>query len=108
MSLLRRPNPTIIIPIVAGIGNALMAGPMVRQLKQGLPGSRIIIIARIQPMGEVFKRMAEVDEVRIMGKGTAGMARSMLDAQELRGDVCLIPFPSNRWQYMMLALASGA
>jgi ADP-heptose:LPS heptosyltransferase len=108
MSILRRSNPTILIPIVAGIGNALMAVPMVRQLKQGLPDARIIVLARIRAMGEVFDRLAEVDQVHLMKKGSGGMARSMIGAQAFRADVCLIPFPSNRWQYIMLALASGA
>ncbi|MGA2499244.1 MAG: glycosyltransferase family 9 protein [Tepidisphaeraceae bacterium] len=100
-----RENPRIVIPIVAGIGNALMAVPLVRQLKRGLPGSRICIVARIPPMAQAFERLPEVDEVRLMKPGSLGMGLSMLRFP--RPDVCLIPFPSNRWQYMMLALAGG-
>lgn len=105
-SVLDRDNPRVVVPVVAGIGNALMAVPLVRQLKRALPKSHITIVARIRPMGEVFERLPEVDEVRLMRKGSVGMARGMLDVA--RPDVCLIPFPSNRWQYVMLALASGA
>ena len=39
------PNPRFAIPIVAGIGNALLAVPMVRQIKERFPGGHIAILA---------------------------------------------------------------
>lgn len=102
----RQSNPLIVIPIVAGIGNALMTVPMARQL--GRSGARVLILARIRPMGEVFERLPEVWQVRVMEKGSRGMVRSMLGARELSPEACIVPFPSNRWEYPMLALASGA
>ena len=65
--------PRIVIPIVAGIGNALMAVPMVRQLKSAWPTARITILARTGPMAEVFRRLAEVEEAIVTGKGVAGV-----------------------------------
>lgn len=109
MSLEIGRNPRVVIPVVAGIGNAIMTVPMVRQLKRGLPQAHVTVVARISAMGQVFERLPEVDEVRIMAKGGLGYARSMLQARKpQRPDVVIIPFPSNRWQYVMLALASGA
>jgi len=102
-------SPRVVVPVVAGIGNALMAQPMVRQLKRNLPGARITIAARTKAMAAVFDRMVEVDACVVMDSGALGMARSMVRLQlSARPDICLIPFPSNRWQYMALALASGA
>src|SRR5688572_5161591 len=103
-----RPHPVIVIPIVAGIGNALLTVPMVRQIKRGLPNSRIVILARIDAMAEVFRRLPEVDEVRVTGKGGKGLLHNVSCARDERADVYLVPFPSNRWQYAMLALTSGA
>ena len=40
----------------------------------------------------------EVDEVIV--------TKSATHARTLRPDVFVVPFPSNRWQYAMLALAS--
>lgn len=97
----------VVIPIVAGIGNALMTVPMVRQLKRKLPGVQITIIARIKAMAAVFDRLPEVDRVQLMGKGALGYARGIFRLKP-RPDVVIVPFPSNRWQYMMLALASRA
>ena len=102
-------DPRVIIPIVAGIGNALMTVPMVRQLKRNLPDAHITILARIPAMGQVFERLEEVDQVMLMSKGATGMAGGMLRAARLvLPNVVVIPFPSNRWEYMGLALASGA
>jgi ADP-heptose:LPS heptosyltransferase len=102
------PNPRFVIPIVAGIGNALLAVPMVRQIKTRFPGSRITILARINAMAEPFRRLKEVDEVLVTGKGMKGLLRNIGWSRRAKADVYLVPFPSNRWQYSMLALTSGA
>jgi ADP-heptose:LPS heptosyltransferase len=101
-------HPRFVIPIVAGIGNALMTVPMVRQIKQLFPGAHVIILARIGAMAEPFRRLSEVDEVLVTGTGAKGLLRNVLWARRARADVYLVPFPSNRWQYSLLALMSGA
>ncbi len=101
-------NPRVVIPVVAGVGNALMAVPMVRQLKRGLPGARVTVIARIGAMGEPFRRMPEVDEVLVTGNGWRGLLKKVWWTRRRRPDVYLVPFPSNRGQYNLLALLSGA
>ena len=98
----------IVIPVVAGIGNALLVVPMIRQLKGDFPQARITILARIDAMGEPFRRMSEVEEVLITGKGLRGIWRNIRGSRSRRPDVYLVPFPSNRWQYSFLALTSGA
>ena len=98
----------MVVPVVAGIGNALLAVPMVRRLKAAWPHARLTVLARIAPMAEVFQRLPEVDEVIVTGKGARG-ARNMIAAARTREpDVYLVPFPSNRWQYSLLAATSGA
>lgn len=97
-----------LLPIVAGIGNALMAVPLVRQIKRNFPASTITILARIGPMGEPFRRLNEVDEVVITGKGLKGLLKLVHESRSRRPDVYMVPFPSNRWEYSMLALTSGA
>ena len=98
----------MVIPIVAGIGNALMAQPMVRQLKRAWADARIIIMARIGAMGEVFSRMSEVAEVRPLGKTSREILKNMWAVRGMKPYLFIAPFPSNRWQYSMLAMASGA
>lgn len=98
----------VIIPVVAGIGNALMAVPMVRQLKRGVPGARITIIARTGAMAEPFRRLPEVEETVVTGGGARGTLRMLQWSRSHRAEVFLVPFPSNRWQYNLLARLSGA
>ena len=59
-------------------------------------------------MVEPFARLAEVDETRVSGNGLAKLLSAMRQIRASRPDVFLVPFPSNRWQYSMLALLSGA
>ena len=97
-------NLQIVIPIVAGIGNALMAVPMARQIKTHRPGWRVTIVARTPAMAEPFRRLPQADQVLVC----RGNLESVFAARRQKADVYLVPFPSNRWQYNVLAAASGA
>jgi len=94
--------------MVAGIGNALMAQPMVRQLRIALPHARVVVVAKSKAMAEPFTRLTTprpLDDVHIAAKGSAALIRTL---RSERADWLVIPFPSNRWQYNALAVASGA
>jgi ADP-heptose:LPS heptosyltransferase len=52
--------------------------------------------------------MPEVDEVLVTGGGIKGTMRLLRWSRRARADVLLVPFPSNRWQYNLLARLSGA
>jgi len=98
---------TVAIPIVAGIGNAIMAEPMVRQLRAAMPEARIVIVALIRPMADVFQGIPNI-ETLVTGRGSKNLLAGMRKVRELKPDVYLVPFPSNRWQYNAMAKASGA
>jgi ADP-heptose:LPS heptosyltransferase len=99
---------SVVIPIVAGIGNALMAQPLVMRLKEARPNSRIVVVAKTSAMGEVFTRCPAVDQVRVMEQSTRRTIRLLRQLRREAFDLCLVPFPSNRWQYNVFALACGA
>lgn len=102
------PLNSVAVPIMAGIGNSIMAVPMVRQIKRAHPNCRIIILARLKVTGEIFERLPEVDEVRITGTKTASMWKQTRQLRRERVDAYVVPFPSNRWQYTLLAGLSRA
>ncbi len=81
---------------------------MVRQIKRAWPQARITILARLEPMAELFRRLPEVDEVLVMGNGWRGHWRTIAAARQRWADWYLVPFPSNRWQYSVLAATSRA
>jgi ADP-heptose:LPS heptosyltransferase len=100
---------SVVIPVAAGVGNAIMAEPMVRQLAAALgPEGRITIVARTNAIGEPLRRTVGVTDVRITGDGARGFANYVGFARQAKPDLYLIPFPSNRWQYNFLATLSGA
>ncbi len=98
---------SIVIPIMAGLGNAILTVPMVRQLKHSYPNAHVTILARTSGAAEIYSRLEEVDEVILMGR-----VRHVLSAlRRVRNDrpkVAIVPFPSNRWQYMAILLLTGA
>ena len=81
---------------------------MVRQIKRKLPAARITLLARTGAMADVFRRLPEVEEVLVTGKGVKGIWRNIHWARTRKADAYLVPFPSNRWQYSLLAFFSGA
>jgi len=87
----------------AGIGNALLAVPMVRQVKKLRPASRLTVLAGSGAIGEVFSRLGEVDEVIVCTGGTAGLIRAGHALRQRRCGVFLLPSPSRRWQYLLMA-----
>jgi ADP-heptose:LPS heptosyltransferase len=101
-------NFRAVVPMVAGVGNALMALPMVRQLKTRAGAGHVTIIARLDAMAEPFRRISEADEVLVAGNGFSNQLRAIASTRHCRADLFLVPFPSNRWQYAMWALLSGA
>ena len=98
---------TVVIPVVAGIGNALMAEPTVRQLRAAWPDARVVVAAMIPPMAAVFAGIDGV-ETFVTGRGAKNLLAGARRVRAMRPDVYLVPFPSNRWQYNVLAKASGA
>lgn len=103
------PAPSsIAIPMMAGIGNTLMALPLLHQLRQAFPPVRMVVLARLKVTGEVVQRSGFADEVRVTGPRLAALLRHTLQLRRERFDVYLVPFPSNRWQYTLLTALSGA
>lgn len=98
----------IIIPMFAGIGNALLAVPLVRQVRQRCPECRMTVLAGSGPIAEVFARLSEVEDVMACTNGTAGLIRAGIALRLRRCEIFLIPAPSRRWQYLLMAACVNA
>ena len=99
---------TIAVPVLAGMGNGLMTQPLVRQLAAAWPDARVTVFARNRSISAVFDRLAEVDKVCVFGNEPWQFARLLRELRAMRPDLLIIPYPSNRWQYSLLARASRA
>jgi heptosyltransferase II len=98
----------VVVPVVAGIGNAIMAVPMVRQLKKAKPDAIISVLALTKPMAEPFRRLKEIDDYVVCGTGLGGYLNLVRESRRRKPDLYLVPFPSNRWQYNALQFTSKA
>lgn len=104
----RRDIGSVVIPVAAGVGNAITAMPLVRQLYRGLRRPRITVICFNHGIAGVFDSMEEVAEVKVTGPGARGFFRFVRWTRQRAPDLYLVPFPSNRWQYSLFAALSGA
>lgn len=94
------------MPVLAGIGNAVMTVPLVRAL--GRIG-QVTVAARTEAIADVFRGLDEIAAVVVLGAGYMdAWRRHRRLASELRPDLYVVPFPSNRWQYSLLAAASAS
>ena len=98
----------VVVPVLAGMGNSLMAQPMIRQLAAGLRPRELVVLARNASIAGVFDRLAEVTRIEVFGNEPRQFGRLLRRLRGLRADVLVVPYPSNRWQYSLLAAASGA
>ncbi len=96
----------IVVPVMAGIGNAVMAVPMVRAL--GKLGD-VTIEAGSGAIADVFSRLEEVADVATLPTSAfAGLRAHRALCKLVQPQVYVVPFPSNRWQYTLLVVTSGA
>ena len=93
----------VVVPVLAGIGNAVLTVPLLRQLKTSGAAGRLTVLALGGAIADVCGRLPEVDEV-IKARST----KELRHVRKARADVVLLPFPANRWQYRLLASFSGA
>lgn len=98
---------TVVIPQAAGVGNAILFTPVIRQLvRAGV--ARIVIIARGDAIADVFRMVDGVAQIHVTGHGKRGFLDFIRHARRERADLYLVPYPSNRWQYSVLSRLSGA
>jgi len=88
----------------AGIGDALMAMPLLRAIRSRRPRVGIVVVTN-GATASVFAGCSLVDEVVSYGDGTAGALRRLL---RLRADVVLAALPSNTIRHSLLVAAIGA
>lgn len=98
----------IAVPVLAGMGNGLMAQPMVRHLAAAASNAKLVVFARNASIAGVFERCEGVAEVRVFGNDAPQFARLLRALRRFAADLLVVPYPSNRWQYTLLANVSGA
>ena len=103
-------SPFAVVPVLAGIGNAVMTVPLVRALAALAPPGHgeVVVAARTGAMADVFGRLPEVGRVVTLGGEFRAAWRAHRGLARARPASYVVPFPSNRWQYALLAATGGA
>ena len=101
----------VLVLSLAGIGNTLLATPMLRQLKKTLPTARLSVLVMFKGSAEALRYNPFVDEVLLWNFLEQGIGRSLPFLKRLRQrrfDILLHAYPSNRKAYNLLGWCLGA
>lgn len=106
--LVPRAPHIIAVPVLAGMGNGLMTQPLVRRLVEAHPAAAVHVLARNASIAGVFETVAGLAGIEVFGNEPRQFLALLAALRRLQPDWLVIPYPSNRWQYSLLAVASGA
>lgn len=94
---------TALICLLPGLGDALVAGPIMRGLTDS--GYRVDALTMLAPVTEYarsIKRFEHVIELRLL-QSPARCIGPLLQLRKERYDLVVLPFPATRWQYAFVA-----
>jgi heptosyltransferase-2 len=98
----------ILILSFSGIGNSLMAAPFLNCLRQKINPAQIDILCLNHAMGEAFKLVFDGGKVYSLSGGITQKLTQILSLRRKKYDYCVTIFPSNKWQFDIIAFLSGA
>ncbi len=100
----------ILVLSLAGIGNTLLATPMLRRMKEKRPLTKLSVLVMFEGSAEVLRYNPFVDEVLHWDFIREGWCRSFLFLRRLRQkgfDLILHVYPSNRKEYNLIGWFLG-
>lgn len=101
----------VLVLCLPGIGDALMATPMIRILKQELPDTEIDIACMFEGVRYIFKNNPHVHNVRLLSlykeNRVLGVLR-VLALRRFRYDISILAFPAFRREYHIVQWLIGA
>ena len=104
------PPRSILVLSLAGIGNTLLATPMLRRMKEKRPSTKLSVLVMFEGSAEVLRHNPCVDEVILWNFLKGGTLRSLAFLGRLRRrkfDCLIQTYPSNRWEYNVIGWLLG-
>jgi len=97
-----------LLPLLPGLGDALVASPMIRSLAER--GARVDVLTMLDSVQEYASALDSVATVHHapLLNGQFSTASDVLRLRRERYDLTLLPAPAARWQYHLLAASVGA
>lgn len=97
----------VLVTALSGLGNAIMAAPMVDSLAR-LGPERLDILAASKVNEEIFSDRPGISSTLRLERTPLRLLSQFLSIRRVGYDFIIIPFPANRIEYNVLAFMSGA
>jgi heptosyltransferase-2 len=100
----------ILVIALSGIGDALMFTPALQILKEKYPDSEIDAMVMIKGVQDLYEKLPEINAIHFHDFLNSSPLQSFRFVSSLRKkyDVSFNVYPSNRWEYNMIAFIAGA
>jgi heptosyltransferase-2 len=101
---------SVLFIALSGIGDALMASPAIRLLRQRYPQAQIDLLCMFQGVEDLYVRNPDIRKVLKWDFLNASPVSSLRFVFGLRGryDVSVSVYPQNRWPYNLIGFLIGA
>ncbi len=101
----------ILVFCLPGIGDSLMATPMVKLLKEKLPGAEIDVACMLGGVEYVFKNNPNINDIYRLSLYGENKLKGLMQTLKLRKkkyDVSILAFPCYRREYHLVHFLAGA
>lgn len=101
----------ILIIALPGIGDALLATPMIELLRKAKPDAELHILVMFKATREMFENDPYIDVVHyydFVNGSKVGAVTTVLGLRGLQFDASINIYPQNRTEYNLIALMAGA
>ena len=101
----------ILVLLLGGIGDSIMATPALTLLRKAYPQAIISVLARDKPTKTIMERNKDVDTVLHYPFMKSGYVKSLLYVLKLRKhhyDLSILTYPANRFQHNVISFLIGA
>ncbi len=101
----------ILILALPGIGDALLATPMIERLRAAKPGAEIHAFVMFSSTREMYEADPNIDRVHhydFLNESKSGAMKFIRSLRKLRFDISINIYPQNRREYNLIGLMIGA
>lgn len=101
----------IIVFLLGGIGDSLLATPMIKHLRKNYPDSSITVLTMYRQVEQLFQRNASVNKVIFFDFMKEGYVKSLSFVLRLRKehyDLSFMTYPTNRLRPNLISFLIGA
>ena len=93
----------ILVILASGIGNSILFGPTLKEIRKNHPQARIDLFVTKKAFAEPFTQSNLINKVY-----SYNGVKTLIELRKQKYDTSITAFPSNRWQFNLFAFIVGA